>query len=138
MTRLLDPAVRKSGIRCIRLRDLHHTHASLLLATASRTDRIVNERRGHETPAFTMSVYAHSLPGQQQDTADVFGAMLASDGRAEEAESEAVQQTCNKSAAFGRFSERSGQRKAYILREKESGSGGRTRTYDTRIMIPLL
>lgn len=93
VTRLFNTAVRKSGVRRIRLHDLRHTHASLLLAKGIPV-RVVSERLGHETPAFTMAVYQHVLPGQQQDAADAFGAMLASSGKAEndaeEAESETV------------------------------------------------
>jgi len=50
----------------IRLHDLRHTHASLLLA-AGVPVKVVSERLGHATPGFTMNVYQHVIPGQQRD-----------------------------------------------------------------------
>ena len=34
--------------------------------------KVVSERLGHSTPAFTMAVYQHVLPGMQRDAADMF------------------------------------------------------------------
>ncbi len=41
--------------------------------------KVVNERLGHSSPAFTMTAYQHVLPGMQSDaaakfSAEVFGA----------------------------------------------------------------
>ncbi len=49
----------------IRLHDLRHTHATLLLASGEHP-KVVSERLGHATPAFTLTVYAHVLPGLQK------------------------------------------------------------------------
>lgn len=56
--------VRRAGIRKIRLHDLRHTHATLALK-AGVPVKVVSERLGHESPAFTLKQYAHVIPGMQ-------------------------------------------------------------------------
>ncbi len=63
-----DRAVAKSTLPRIRLHDLRHTHASILLK-AGVPVKVVSERLGHSSPAFTMTVYQHVLPGMQADAA---------------------------------------------------------------------
>jgi integrase len=67
-----DRLVRASDIRRIRLHDLRHTHATILLK-AGVPVKVVSERLGHSSPAFTMTVYQHVLPGMQADAAALFG-----------------------------------------------------------------
>jgi integrase len=67
--------VRESGLRRIRLHDLRHTHASILLK-AGVPAKVVSERLGHSSPAFTMTVYQHVLPGMQADAAAAFSAVV--------------------------------------------------------------
>jgi integrase len=43
---------------------LRHTHATLLLQ-AGVHPKIVSERLGHHSVAFTLDTYAHVLPGMQ-------------------------------------------------------------------------
>ncbi len=38
--------------------------------------KVVSERLGHSTPAFTMAVYQHVLPGTQRDAADIFARLI--------------------------------------------------------------
>jgi len=57
---------KKAKLPTIRLHDLRHTHATLLLA-AGVPVKVVSERLGHSTVAFTMEVYQHVLPGDQRD-----------------------------------------------------------------------
>jgi integrase len=59
----------------IRFHDLRHTHATLLLK-AGVPLKVVSERLGHSTPAFTMAVYQHVLPGMQRDAADLFARLI--------------------------------------------------------------
>lgn len=66
----------KAGLSRIRLHDLRHTHATLLLK-AGVPLKIVSERLGHSSPAFTMAVYQHVLPGMQRDAADTFARLMA-------------------------------------------------------------
>jgi len=58
----------------IRLHDLRHTHATLLLS-AGKPVKVVSERLGHSSAVVTMTVYAHVLPGGQRE-ADSFDAMI--------------------------------------------------------------
>lgn len=62
---------RAAGVPAIRLHDLRHTHATLMLKHGVPL-KVVSERLGHSTPAFTMAVYQHVLPGMQRDAANVF------------------------------------------------------------------
>ena len=61
--------------RRIRLHDLRHTHASILLK-ANVPVKVVSERLGHSSPAFTMTVHQHVLPGMQADAAAAFSAAV--------------------------------------------------------------
>ena len=56
----------------IRLHDSRHTHATLLLQ-AGVPVKVVSERLGHSSVAFTLQVYQHVLPGMQADAAETFG-----------------------------------------------------------------
>lgn len=67
--------VTRSGLPRIRLHDLRHTHATLLLK-AGVPIKVVSERLGHSTPAFTMATYQHVLPGMQAEAARTFAAIL--------------------------------------------------------------
>ncbi len=62
----------KMDLPRIRLHDLRHTHATLLIQ-AGVPIKVVSERLGHASPAFTMTVYQHVLPGMQADAAATFG-----------------------------------------------------------------
>ncbi|MBN1631073.1 MAG: site-specific integrase [Thermoleophilia bacterium] len=57
---------KKAKLPTIRLHDLRHTHATLMLA-AGVPVKVVSERLGHSTPGFTMTVYQHVLPGMQRE-----------------------------------------------------------------------
>jgi integrase len=57
------------------LHGLRHTHATLLLK-AGVPLKVVSERLGHSTPAFTMATYQHVLPGMQAEAAATFAALL--------------------------------------------------------------
>jgi len=47
------------------LHGLRRTYAAQLLATGTNP-RVVSERLGHANVAFTLQVYGHALPGQQE------------------------------------------------------------------------
>lgn len=67
--------MKSSGLPYIRLHDLRHTHATLLLK-AGVPIKVVSERLGHSTPGFTMATYQHVLPGMQSEAAVLFGKLL--------------------------------------------------------------
>ena len=66
-TTLTDAA----GLPRIRLHDLRHTHATLLLK-AGEVTKVVTERLGHSTTAYTQDTYQHVLPGMQRGAATRF------------------------------------------------------------------
>ena len=67
--------VTRSALPRIRLHDLRHSHASVLLKEGVPL-KVVSERLGHANPAFTLSVYQHLLPGMQADAAKAFAAAV--------------------------------------------------------------
>jgi integrase len=67
--------VREAPVPIIRLHDLRHTHASLLLADGVPI-KVVSERLGHTTIAMTLDVYGHLLPGMDAEAADRFDDIL--------------------------------------------------------------
>ena len=71
-SQVFDRHLRTSTLPRIRLHDLRHTHATILLK-AGIPVKVVSERLGHSSPAFTMAVYQHVLPGMQADAARAFG-----------------------------------------------------------------
>jgi integrase len=60
--------VRAAPVPVIRLHDLRHCNASLLLF-AGVPIKVVSERLGHTTIAMTMDVYGHVLPAMDADAA---------------------------------------------------------------------
>ncbi len=75
MSDAFQKLVKRSGLPRIRLHDLRHTHATLLLK-AGVPIKVVSERLGHATPAFTMAAYQHVLPGMQAEAAQTFADLL--------------------------------------------------------------
>ncbi len=59
----------------IRLHDLRHSHATILL-TAREPVHVVSQRLGHASAVVTMTVYAHVLPGSQREAADLFARLI--------------------------------------------------------------
>ena len=55
----------------IRLHDLRHTHATLMLQQGIHP-KIVSERLGHSSVAITLDTYSHVLPGLQEAAAQRF------------------------------------------------------------------
>lgn len=67
---------RKAGLQDVRLHDLRHTHATLMLQQGVHP-KIVQERLGHATIAVTLDTYSHVLPGLQEAAALRFDEGLA-------------------------------------------------------------
>lgn len=68
-------AVKSTGLPRIRFHDLRHSHASLLLQ-AGVNPKVVSERLGHSSVAFTLDTYAHVMPGMQPDAAELLGDLI--------------------------------------------------------------
>lgn len=75
MSQTVDRLQRAAGVPAIRLHDLRHTHATLMLKHGVPL-KVVSERLGHSTPAFTMAVYQYVLPGMQRDAANTFARLI--------------------------------------------------------------
>ncbi len=75
LSRLFRRHVAAVGLPPIRLHDLRHTHASLLTA-AGVHPKVVQERLGRHSSAFTMDTYAHVGAGLQAQAAARFGQLL--------------------------------------------------------------
>ena len=67
--------VWKAGVTNIRLHDLRHFHASVLLR-ANKHPKIVQERLGHSTISVTLDTYSHSVPSMQEQAALDFAEAL--------------------------------------------------------------
>lgn len=61
LSQSFERLLEKYGLRRIRLHDLRHTHATLA-PTAGVPVKVISERLGHESPAFTLKQYAHVVP----------------------------------------------------------------------------
>ena len=59
-----------SGVKKIRLHDLLHSHASLLISKLGAQPNLVAERLGHEKINTTLNIYSHLYPNQSRDLAD--------------------------------------------------------------------
>lgn len=59
----------------IRLHDMRHTHATLLLA-AGVPVKVVSERLGHASVTVTLTIYAHVMPAMGRQAADTFAQLL--------------------------------------------------------------
>ena len=60
--------VAGAGVTNVRLHDLRHFHASVLLR-ANTHPKIVQERLGHSTISVTLDTYSHSVPSMQEKAA---------------------------------------------------------------------
>ncbi|SDH03657.1 tyrosine-type recombinase/integrase [Klenkia brasiliensis] len=73
--RRAQKAVGEEQVPTIRLHDLRHTHATLLLA-AGEPVKVVSERLGHANATITLTVYQHVHPGMGKQAADRFASLL--------------------------------------------------------------
>ena len=82
--RPLDPAkvtngfaevMKRAGLPGVRLHDLRHTHASLMLQAGVHA-KVVSERLGHASVGITLDTYSHVLPGVQEEAAERFSELL--------------------------------------------------------------
>jgi integrase len=78
-SQIFDRVVATLDVPEITLHDLRHTHATILLMNGTPV-KVVSERLGHASPAFTMSVYQHVLPGMQAEAAELFAEVLRQAG----------------------------------------------------------
>jgi integrase len=78
VTKRFKRALARAGLpKATRLHDLRHGTATLMLE-AGETVPTVAEYLGHATPAVTMTIYAHAVPGSKKRAAERLGSILRS------------------------------------------------------------
>jgi integrase len=75
LSHTFDRLVRRSDVPIIRLHDLRHTHATLLI-DAGVPVKVVSERLGHATATFTIETYQHVLPSMQTRAVDAVTTLM--------------------------------------------------------------
>jgi len=70
--------LRKAGVKDVRIHDLRHTHATLMLK-AGVHPKVVSERLGHANIGITLDIYSHVLPGLQEAAAEKFDRLFDGD-----------------------------------------------------------
>jgi len=71
ITRCFKNLAVSIGLNGVRLHDLRHTHATLMLRQGIHP-KIINERLGHSSIAITLDTYSHILPSLQEAAARKF------------------------------------------------------------------
>ena len=71
ITRALQVIAKSVGLKGVRLHDLRHAHATVLLQQGVHP-KIVQERLGHSTISITLDTYSHVAPGLQEAAANRF------------------------------------------------------------------
>lgn len=67
--RQLEIHARAAGVKRIRLHDIRHSHASLLIEMGFSA-LLVSERLGHESVSTTLNIYSHLFPSKQNEVAE--------------------------------------------------------------------
>uniref|UniRef100_UPI0022AC7613 tyrosine-type recombinase/integrase n=1 Tax=Klebsiella pneumoniae TaxID=573 RepID=UPI0022AC7613 len=75
VTRSYNRLVAQAGLPRIRVHDLRHTSATMLLR-AGIPAKIVSERLGHASVGITMDLYSHVMPDMQDQAADAISKLL--------------------------------------------------------------
>ena len=83
ITALFHKHCEAAGLPRIRLHDVRHSYATAALK-AGVPAKIVSERLGHATAAFTLQVYTHVIPGMDQQAATTVADLIL--GQIEEAQ----------------------------------------------------
>ncbi len=73
--RHFKPLLKKAELPNIRLYDLRHTTATLLLS-AGENPKVVSERLGHASIVLTLDTYSHVLPTMQEAATEKLEKMM--------------------------------------------------------------
>lgn len=90
VTRSFPEIAKSVGLRDVRLHDLRHAHATILLQQGVHP-KIVQERLGHSSIQITLDTYSHVAPGLQEAAAARFDQAFT--GRYNEHEKDAARKT---------------------------------------------
>ena len=74
--RSFKPILKRATLPDIRLYDVRHTTATMLLL-ADVNPKIVSERLGHSSVTLTLDTYSHVLPTMQERAADTMNLLLS-------------------------------------------------------------
>jgi integrase len=124
--RYFQPVLAKAGLRKIRLHDLRHTFGSLLIQSGASIV-YVKEQMGHSSIQVTVDIYGHLIPGANVSFVD----------KLDEVAQESAGTTPHQSAPGTHQAENAVESIPPEVADL-IGGGGRTRTYDLRIMRPSL
>ena len=94
VTHAFGNVLKSAGLPHLRFHDLRHTHITLLLE-AGVHPKVVSERAGHSSVAFTLDTYSHVMPTIQQVAAERLDKFLFT-------ENVAKNDTPNQSWEYGR------------------------------------
>lgn len=75
VTRAFNALVKSAGLRRIKVHELRHTCATMLLLGGVPA-KVVSEKLGHTTIGITLDIYSHVLPAMQADAAATLTRML--------------------------------------------------------------
>ena len=79
MEKEIKRGAAKAGVKSIRLHDLRHSHASLLISQLDATPLLVAQRLGHEKIQTTLDTYSHLFPNQSREIADKLQNLMSSE-----------------------------------------------------------
>jgi integrase len=68
--------IKEADVPLIRLHDLRHTHATMLLSQGTPA-KVISERLGHSNIKTTLDIYSHVLPNMQQEAANQIDVLLS-------------------------------------------------------------
>ncbi len=74
----MDRGCKKSGVKKIRVHDVRHSHASLLIELGF-SPLLISERLGHENIETTLQTYSHLYPNKQSEVADKLQKLVQKD-----------------------------------------------------------
>lgn len=80
LNRTLNRLCEQAGLRRIRVHDLRHTYASLMLSRQVPLE-VVSKQLGHSTPAFTLGTYRHVSQEEQAEYAVNLSDLLKRPGK---------------------------------------------------------
>ena len=69
--RALKRLITTSNVTPIRFHDFRHTHASILISKGVDVVK-VSKRLGHANAKIILEIYAHLIPNEDNDLADIF------------------------------------------------------------------
>ena len=69
LTHEMERGCKHSGVKKIRIHDIRHSHASLLVEMGF-SPLLIAERLGHERVQTTMETYSHLYPNKQTEVAN--------------------------------------------------------------------